>query len=344
MTSSLLPHHELLERTVVSRLKEIHNITVSSGGCIAGGAVANTILSIVDGGDAYPINDLDFYISEDGNCDRSYMPRRFSHYTSRAEETDEGYPTHLRITAKAGYQVVSAGRDGMANNIIIRRYADTPENGPGFAHAIMDGFDLNCCGAAVDLLSHKLYLTADFREFIATRKLKTTAVYTPFHTAIRLAKKQEDLKCDLDLAREISMLATYVDVCSEIPVWKGDKDTTHYATYFGKRYRQKYEKYNAQLYPYTKLERFDNSLLNPGGHVVSGVQNISATSRLLSSFLQLLSKPKPVIKPKDMGHEFWMMRLSGSEKNDFFKEADYQREALIVSRVFCSQYDEKFRI
>lgn len=85
---------------------------------------------------------------------------------------------------------------------------------------------------------------------------------TPYHTAIRLAKKQAELSCYCDLKTEISLLASYVDMVSALG--HCNKNNFMYSRFFGKKYYDTYLKHKKEVESWCNVFSGTNQLLLPG--------------------------------------------------------------------------------
>ena len=221
---------------ILQRLK--HYGPLPTTGFLAGGAVANIILSIVDGTE-YPINDLDvFYDSEKTGHDvrELFMPRR----PTISSIMNIGYKhVDLRVIPKDSYRVLKAYRKESVNFIEIKMYWADSQN---HNLIILNGFDINCCQAGVDLATEQLVFTDSFRDFLRSRQLHVTMPVTPYHTAIRLVKKVHELNAYCNVAEEISLLMHMPKLLQQ-----DDANYPKYANFFGKRIYSLYKTYSPIL-------------------------------------------------------------------------------------------------
>ena len=115
---------------------------------------------------------------------------------------------------------------------------------------IINSFDFNCCQVGIDLETTTLIYTKDFEEFLRTKQLKVCAPYTPPHTAIRLFKKMDELKCYCDVESEMKLLSQPYHFDGVI------YSRRIFGVYFGIKYKELYEKYKDKIEPYFKLCNF----------------------------------------------------------------------------------------
>ena len=203
-------------------------VTLPSEGFIAGGSVANILLSLYHQGTPckFKVNDVDIFNvidtidSNTPHIEGEELLRGDVHLGMQVG-MDEGYG-HVYIERDGTYyRVISAERDGLINDIKcfvshgktggeVERFTPTPpiENPdqtmfsvsqripilPNIDQSndvILRGFDLNCCQAGIDLSNGVLHYTDSFVKFLKSKQVFVDIPYTPFHTAIRLIKKME---------------------------------------------------------------------------------------------------------------------------------------------------------
>ena len=115
------------------------------------------------------------------------------------------YECSIAYDHGSNYRILEVDREGLLNWIKISRVNDR-ENVKNYQY-ILRGFDFNCCQVGIDLNNNKLYYTEEFREFLNTKQLEITAVYTPAHTAIRLFKKMKELQCYCNIEKCMELLS-----------------------------------------------------------------------------------------------------------------------------------------
>ena len=131
-------------------------------------------------------------------------------------------------------------REGLLNWITISRVNDR-ENVKNYQY-ILRGFDFNCCQVGRDLNNNKLYYTEEFVEFLNTKQLEITAVYTPAHTAIRLFKKMKELQCYCNIEKCMELLSQPL-----IPSVQCRLRRTHFGLYFSDKYKDVFIQHYAEL-------------------------------------------------------------------------------------------------
>jgi len=238
----------LKDKDIVSKiLTNLSKLSViPDNGFLAGGAVANTLLSMKYG-KSYPINDLDIFIEEEGVTyeDSGTTPLR-----SQTLVIQSGYNEgELSYDHGSNYRILEVSRDGLLNWITISRVSDR-DNIRNYRY-ILNGFDFNCCQAGIDLRTNELYYTDEFEEFLNTLQLDVTAIYTPAHTAIRLFKKKKELDCYCNVENCMELLSQPL-----IRETRGKLNPRHFGIYFSHKYRDMFIEHHIELKEYFKIESF----------------------------------------------------------------------------------------
>lgn len=136
-------------------------------------------------------------------------------------------------------------RDGIINRITIHKTLST--FGDARHMMVLNGFDLNCCQAGIDLESGRLYWTPAFETFLRDGQLRVSSPVTPMHTAIRLAKKQDELGCYCSVQEELTLLSSYHEACI------ARNEQWAVATRFGTKYGELFNHYREQLSPFCSM-------------------------------------------------------------------------------------------
>lgn len=237
-----------ISETLRRQLEDRSGGRLPTHGFLAGGAVANLILAATWQKE-YPVNDLDIF---EGEIDplplSSRCPFRCTRY-----ELDESYRKPRLV--RSGYRVLRTERDGMLNRITIRK--TLPAFGDARHMMVLNGFDLNCCQAGIDLESGNLYWTPAFETFLRDGQLRVSSPVTPMHTAIRLAKKQEELGCYCSVQEELALLSSYHEACI------ARNEQWAVATCFGAKYGEMFNHYKEQLSPFCTMTQTTAAVL-PG--------------------------------------------------------------------------------
>ena len=227
---------------ILGRLSALSRLPES--GFIAGGAVANTILSIIDGAD-YPANDIDVFSSSDPGDKADYDSVR-----ETSSSVDEEYGRAFSY-ADRGYAIAGTTRDGLINHVTVfhlsdmRTLIDKARLEEGEHEAVtLAGFDINCTQVGIDIQTEKIYFTDHFKNFLDTRQVRVTNPSTPHHTACRIVKKQAELKCYMDIEYELSLLATFTAMRERC--LGGIRP-------FGEKIKESFKQYSSVLAPYCSL-------------------------------------------------------------------------------------------
>jgi len=225
-------HTEGLGREILGKLNKF--VELPRTGFLAGGAVANTIFSMEWGGD-YPTNDLDIFRIESTDWLVSMI---MPHRSTRGDPFGSCKGIIAINNYGRSYTVSKTEVKGILNFINVQLEADHQkmEN----YRIIMEGFDLNCCQAGIDLESAELIYSLSFEAFLKTRQLQVSHPCTPFHTAIRIAKKKKELQCHCNDEAQFQYLSQVPLILS--PKSQGNSAERiipppyHYATYFGEKH------------------------------------------------------------------------------------------------------------
>ena len=251
-------HTDRLGREILGKLNKF--VELPETGFLAGGAVANTIFSMEWGGD-YPINDLDIFRIESTDWLVSMI---MPHRSTRGDPFGSCKGIIAINNYGRSYTVSKTEVKGILNFINVQLEADHQkmEN----YRIIMEGFDLNCCQAGIDLESAELIYTPSFEAFLKTRQLQVSHPCTPFHTAIRIAKKKKELQCHCNDEAQFQYLSQIPLILSRKS--QGDRAERiipppyHYATYFGEKH------YGIYMHNKEDLDRYFE--VAPAGKSASG--------------------------------------------------------------------------
>jgi len=241
---NILKETHIVEQ-ILRRLNEV--APIPNEGFLAGGAVANTLLGMKYGDIEYPVNDLDIYIEEDpnGKTRESGAPLRSDNLI-----VEDGYwGGTIGYDQGTTYRIVSVERDGLYNYINISAIINrSKSSNPTY---ILKGFDLNCCQVGIDLSTNTLYYTPQFEEFMKTKQLDVTSVYTPAHTAIRLFKKKKELNCYCNVEACMELLSQPLIPSTTIRLLRGG-----FGIYFSDKYKDMFIRHYDELKHYFRMVRF----------------------------------------------------------------------------------------
>ena len=217
---------------------------------IAGGSVANTLISLIHGGQPV-INDIDVYNKVDELPNNVFSEEKMVFSTENLNLFEDGYGRTYISTNGAKVSVVSHRRDGIFNIVDYNFIQSEIENYP--LQIILDGFDLNCCMAGIDFGTEKIVYNQHFVNFLKTKQLKVISPNTPLQTSIRLFKKIEDLGCFCDVEHEMRFLTT-------TKMWI--KNSREISSFIGPETIVKYEKYKDKVSKYFVLRELDVEEIN----------------------------------------------------------------------------------
>jgi hypothetical protein len=266
MATKMIPknilHTEGLGREILGKLAKFSELPKT--GFIAGGAVANTILSMEWGGD-YPVNDLDiFRIESTDEPDGALLSRKMPHRCLGMNVVCSLDLGMIMIDLYQRYYTVSNTEvKGMLNFIGVQ-LKNSPKRMDDY-RLIMEGFDLNCCQVGIDLESAELIYTPNFEAFLKTMQLQVSHPCTPFHTAIRIPKKKKELQCYCNYETQYRYLSQIPLILSPQNQGNGARKqipSRKYAMYFGEKCYRIYEQYREDLDRYFEVI--------PAGQTASG--------------------------------------------------------------------------
>jgi len=218
-----------------------------SKGFIAGGAPA-ALLHNEAHGTNYPINDVDIFLPVSTRIPVADLPMPKMDVELKTHIDIYGHIDYHDYDVRRSYRVLNSTRDGDFNyvDVALNDKYSSIEAG----EIILNGFDINACQVGVDIETSKLRYTKEFEYFFETQQLKVVRPHTPFHTAIRVVKKIDDLKCYCNLDEEMTYLS-YVPLI--LPKYNNLGGTLDYAVYFGKKYYDMAMKHIDVLERYFKI-------------------------------------------------------------------------------------------
>lgn len=183
---------------------------------IAGGSVSNILISMIHGGIPV-INDIDVYqhVKETASSGRGdviskknndWYPTTYINEDG-LEILDDTYG-HIYVAENGARMRVVRHRRKNIFNVIEFLYEDHAmgRNRKTMDMVILEGFDLNCCKAGINMETKEIIYTPEFVEFLETQQLKVVNPCAPIQTSIRLYKKMKDLKCFCNIEHEMRFL------------------------------------------------------------------------------------------------------------------------------------------
>ena len=147
------------------------------------------------------------------------------------EFIDDHYGRIYTSNRGASVSVVSHIREGILNIIDF----NFTERGSGEQPlpVIVDGFDLNCCMAGLDLEKEEILFSKSFIDYLETKQLKVVNSNSPIQTSIRLFKKIEDLNCFCNVEHEMRFLTAtqkWIKGSKEVTQFLGPETLAKYET------------------------------------------------------------------------------------------------------------------
>jgi hypothetical protein len=181
---------EQLGRRAVEIIKQ--NWGLPKSGLLAGGSIANIVWELVSGNKAV-VNDIDVF-QFDGVTE--YIDnRKDSSLFNYKEIEDKYYEDYtgmcFRNVTKDFYTITESTKDDIFNNIRYKSNSSNPE-------IILRSFDINSTKIGYSIEQDKIFWTKEFEDFLQTGELKVCNLMTPSHTALRIAKKMNELGAKLD--------------------------------------------------------------------------------------------------------------------------------------------------
>lgn len=181
---------ELLGRNAINKIRNTWGLPKE--GFLAGGSICNLIWEEVSGNKA-KVNDIDIFILDE-LVDLFTPDKTIDLYSFTEKEVVwvEDYAGINYVQKNKDFYVIKESTsDGIFNYIKYKSNVSDPG-------IIIRSFDINCTLMGYSIEEDKFYWTKDFETFLSSGELKVTNLRTPCHTAIRIIKKQDELKCKLD--------------------------------------------------------------------------------------------------------------------------------------------------
>lgn len=173
---------------------------------VAGGAVANAILSLYERKD-YPVSDVDFFVWQPPAKREDLVQEEV--VTAQVNMFPTGYPEFLANRLQILHRKSDSGLDRIyctvkdeSKNPVYMRTED-------FVRIVVDSFDLNCVQAAIyydnkrDIF--KVYVLPEFVKFLNHKKVKIVNVHAVV-TFARAEKKANDLGATFNRVEECEIV------------------------------------------------------------------------------------------------------------------------------------------
>ena len=218
---------------IIKHLKE--NYKLPEKGLVAGQSVASLVFKELDMDLNFFINDVDVFQIDNNSQYRSKLKSA----TLEMISTWGSSFTGLKLINKElkSYKVLNSKfleEDDKVNLITIELNSVIPENKQNLLDnyfEIINSFDLNCCCVGFDLETETFIFTEAFELFCQNKTLHVNSARVPFHTSLRLIKKQEELGENL-----------ICDFNSELECLFGS--AIYLETLVGSKFKHDFEKYS----------------------------------------------------------------------------------------------------
>jgi hypothetical protein len=280
---------ENIFKEVIVEMKK--NWNLPSSGFLCGGSLANLIWEKTSGNKAV-VNDIDIFIYKGKPESEDFVFTNFNiNKTERAiYETYSGL--NISYDRTVSHVILNSRREDIINYIDIYSEAYNPQS-------ILDSFDINCCQVGYLLEEDKFFYTKGFLKFLETGKLELVNLHTPAHSAIRLAKKADELGVEVPKF-EIEVAAISISQVFLLDIQK---------LRFKEKYHDLFKKYENHLSDKFELVRCCESelelsyrnikadplyRLSPKNIMIKGVERlgVSTSKYFLSWVRQVKGNPK----------------------------------------------------
>jgi hypothetical protein len=280
---------ENIFKEVIVEMKK--NWNLPSSGFLCGGSLANLIWEKTSGNKAV-VNDIDIFIYKGKPESEDFVFTNFNiNKTERAiYETYSGL--NISYDRTVSHVILNSRREDIINYIDIYSEAYNPQS-------ILDSFDINCCQVGYLLEEDKFFYTKGFLKFLETGKLELVNLHTPAHSAIRLAKKADELGVEVPKF-EIEVAAISISQVFLLDIQK---------LRFKEKYHDLFKKYENHLSDKFELVRCCESelelsyrnikadplyRLSPKNIMIKGVERlgVSTSKYFLSWIRQVKGNPK----------------------------------------------------
>lgn len=260
---------EKMARTALSFLRT-KETNFPKSGTIAGGSLGNLIWEQVSGNVAV-VNDIDVFIFDK----KVNLEDIYGENTNTSDNRKVFYRSQEKIywkdytglcegsKTKEFYLIDRTENSGLFNYVYYCATSEKPE-------LVIDSFDINCTQIGYDIESDKFFWTKEFENFLKDGKLKLTNLGSPHHSVIRILKKRDELKANLDPI-EIKIAAYTV------------ARPLHGVTrrYFSDKYFEVYKKYHEELSTYFQIRKENeiSDLIKESKGVEIGIYTLTTTTK-----------------------------------------------------------------
>lgn len=287
---------------VLARLRDY--VSLPERGVVAGQSVASVLMDMLARGGGV-INDIDVFVPTrprktrepsppDAHLDDGFDPTkehapapmpRFPRQTITTTYLTgtlcyDSYGHMMWIDTRSSYRVLRSRKHGLLNIVDCELTGD--DSVANAAARIIDGFDLNCTRVGVDLVDGRMVWAPEFEFFLNTYQLQVATVQTPFHTAVRFAKKMAEMPVygDIPLAMEI-ITATHAEWGTTERRDGGFDSLLYMRKRFGKTHAQQFRDHETVLAPYFDLQECGTDLYTlsprqqPGEDMMKHITDVS---------------------------------------------------------------------
>jgi len=307
-------------------------------GFVAGGSVSNILISMLHGGEPV-INDIDVYKQTKEKVSNDWYPSTFIDEEG-LEIVNDSYGRIFVGEDGSRMKVLGHSRKGILN-IISYHYENYTKLGvptPTEKNlVILQGFDLNCCKAGLDLEKEEIIYTPEFVDYLKTKQLKVIHPCAPIQTTIRIYRKMKDLDCYCDVEHEMRFLTVAAKNVNSGQMSKYIGPET-YAKYekckeFVDKYFTLREPKNSEEIPYSLKDKYYiGNKRNPDIKIwlfdpvmdFNIIEDVSTINRL-KRIWYLLYTYKRGSEQDRINKIFYKNVFLGKEKEDMWYKNDYDR-------------------
>lgn len=172
---------EELARIAINTIKDKWGLP--DKGLLAGGSLANLVYNLIHNENA-PVNDIDvFILDEENTSDEKLFVFTEEKKVYKINEYDQLF---INSVINERYHIVESYDEGIYNYIFYKSKSKDYS-------IIIRSFDLNCTKIGYIIEEDKFIIDESYIDFIKTKFIRLDNLNTPYHSAIRLAKKNVEL-------------------------------------------------------------------------------------------------------------------------------------------------------